>query len=69
MEPEVVLMVSVTVEPLEVEPQAAGAGGAGLQLGLPASIVVELDEPCATSVPLVQSWSCVTVVVVGCVPP
>jgi len=43
--------------------------GAGLQLALPVSTVLLIGLPCAVSAPLVQRYVCVTVVVVGCVPP
>ena len=64
IEPGVVLIVSFTVEPLGVEPQAAGA----LQTGVP-SVVVLTALPSLESAPLVQSCNWVVTVVVGTVPP
>jgi hypothetical protein len=64
MLPVVVPVVTVVVWPEGVEPQAAGA----LQTGVP-SVVVLIGLPSLDSVPLVQSSSCVVVVVVGTVPP
>jgi len=63
--PVVVLTVLVVVDPLAMFPQEAGA----LQVGLPVSTVLLTGLPCAVSVPLVQRYVWVTVVVVGCVPP